>query len=189
MKKILKLLPFIILIIASILVLLWHNNLKQEETEIKRDKFKEEFESFNNEYENIEIPLNNPMYYASKDEIINTLDSTGIILFASPKDNESRKAVVELINIAKKTNVTKINYYNLLEDRQEVEQVDDEEVVVKEKSQFYEQLLERLDKEEITDPTIIYVVDGNIISIENSTNDSTKELMLKVSDSSCEKVC
>ena len=91
----------ILLIISSITIVIWHNNLKTEETKDKKDQFKEEFESFNDEYQLLDIPEDNPMYYAKDDEILNVLDSSGIIFFGNPKDDESRKIIPSLISTAK----------------------------------------------------------------------------------------
>lgn len=175
----------ILLIISSITIVIWHNNLKTEETKDKKDQFKEEFESFNDEYQLLDIPEDNPMYYAKDDEILNVLDSSGIIFFGNPKDDESRKIIPSLISTAKKTNIDQINYYNLSQDRKEEENG----IIIKEQTIFYEILLERLDKEDIKDATVVYVIDGDIIGIEEEkTTSKTKELMLKVSKSIIENV-
>lgn len=90
MREKIKFILIPLLIVASIVVIVLYNNLKKEEKEEKRNQFKEEFEAYNDDYLKLEIPLNNPIIYATKEDILDIFDSTGIIFFASPTDDNSR---------------------------------------------------------------------------------------------------
>ena len=69
-------------------------------------KFKKEYEEYNDSLYNdtklsaMDISEDNPIYYATADEVLNILDGTGIIFFAHPMNQTSRDIIPTLFETA-----------------------------------------------------------------------------------------
>lgn len=172
---------------------------KKEEKQVTADekKFKKEYESLNgvvgegreNAYVDTKIPAQNKMIYASKEEILSLLEKgTGIIYFGFPECPWCRNALPILIEAAKEESVSKIYYYNAKEDRDEKIIKDGKISTEKEGTDFYKKVLENLgDKASFYDglddksikrlyfPTIVFVKEGEILSIHESTVESQED--------------
>ena len=196
-------------------------------------KFKEEYEALNGKlnddgtksYLEIEIDKENPIKYSNYEEINKVLDEgTGVILFGFPECPWCRNAIPELIDIANDLELKTIYYINNLEDR-DIRKLDDEGniVVEREGTKDYQKLLEKLGEnasvyggledttiKRIYFPTVVFVVEGEIIATHVSTvesqsgedpykgmTDNQKEELqliyrdniLKVLNTSCEEEC
>ena len=58
------------------------------------------------------IDEDNPIYYASLDDINHTLENSGIILFCKPTQEECREIIPILLDVAKSNGVKKLKYIN-----------------------------------------------------------------------------
>lgn len=147
-------------------------------------KFKEEYETLNGQeayedktYSKLDLPKENPMVYASLDEILDVIENKeGIIYFGFPECPWCRAAIPLLIDAANELEVEKIYYYDIHEGRDRLELVDGEIVEQKAKSEEYEKLYnalydslsvyQGLEDESIKRlyfPTVYFVKDGEII--------------------------
>lgn len=121
-------------------------------------KFKEEFESFNNlnDYVNVSISSNNPFVYISDSNLIKKIESKEdmVVLFGYSKSNDTRS----ILNTLLKTNLDKIYYLDISSIRDEIA-VDNNQVVIKnEGSTSYHKIMELL-SEHLDD----YVVNGMVV--------------------------
>lgn len=146
-------------------------------------KFKEEYEALNgqevkdNVYTELQIEQDNPMVYATLDEILALIeDGEGIIYFGFPECPWCRTAVPLLLDAAKELEVEKIYYYNVHEGRDSLELVDGEITVKKEKSEEYKAIYDALYDElsvyqgledesikRLYFPTVYFMKDGKVI--------------------------
>ncbi len=161
-------------------------------------KFKEEYEDLNGKlnddgtrsYMSITIPEENPIKYSSYEEINKVLnEGTGVILFGFPECPWCRNAIPELLAIAEDLELKTIYYLNNREDRDT--RVLDEEgniVVEKEGTSEYYKLLEKLSGvaseytglndatiKRIYFPTVVFVLNGEIIGYHEATLDSQED--------------
>lgn len=168
---------------------------KREEKQGTKDeiKFKKEYESLNDDskenYVSMKVPSQNKMVYSSKEEVLSLLEKgTGIVYFGFPSCPWCRNAVPVLIESAKEENVDKIYYYNALEDRNTLSLKDGKIETKKEGTDFYKKLLEKLgDKASVYEgledesikrlyfPTVVFVKDGEIQTLHESTVDGQKD--------------
>lgn len=134
-------------------------------------RFKKEYESYNGKsindslkYPTVDIDKDNPMYYATADEILKVLeDGSGVIYFGYADCPWCRSAVPALLSAAKETSLSKIYYMNVKDER-DLLSVDKNGNVVAEKTGTtgYRKLLEALDS--ILDDYIIEDSDGNSVN-------------------------
>lgn len=198
-KKIILMSFFCLIALLSIWV-------KVNKFEINEDalKFKEEYESLNNEgYKKIEISKNNQIKYSNYEEIVNVLTKgTGIIYLGFPECPWCRNAVPVLLDAATETGVEKIYYYNALSIRDKKSLDKNGEIVIeKEGSKEYKKLVEVLydylgEYEGLNDPsikriyfpTVIFVKDGIIKGLHVSTVDSQKDPSKNLTNNEYEKL-
>lgn len=158
-------------------------------------KFQQEYESLNGvkkengtgSYMEMEVDINNPMKYATIDEIMDVIQvDGGIIYFGFPECPWCRNAVPVLIEAAQETEVETIYYYNAREGRDTLKLKDDGTIeVIKEKGEDYERIYNALyDSLNVYDgledetikrlyfPTVFFIKDGEVISMHESTLDS-----------------
>ena len=167
MKKI-----FIIILIMMItLTLTGCSDKPVEKTDAL--KFKEEYEKNNgvkNEKYNVttrtvNIPEDNPMVYATAEEIIKKIDNkeTFVVYFGFSDCPWCRSVIEELIHVAQDLKVEKVYYVDVKELR-DVKELDENNNVVtsKEGDEHYKKLLEQLDS--VSDDYTLTDKDGNEVS-------------------------
>lgn len=167
MKKIFT----IILIMMLTLTLTGCSDKPVEKTDAL--KFKEEYEKNNgvkNEKYNVttrtvNIPEDNPMVYATAEEIIKKIDNkeTFVVYFGFSDCPWCRSVIEELIHVAKDLKVEKVYYVDVKELR-DVKKLDENNNVVtsKEGDKHYMKLLEKLDS--VLDDYTLTDKDGNEVS-------------------------
>ena len=167
MKKIFT----IILIMMLTLTLTGCSDKPVEKTDAL--KFKEEYEKNNgvkNEKYNVttrtvNIPEDNPMIYATAEEIIKKIDNkeTFVVYFGFSDCPWCRSVIEELIHVAQDLKVEKIYYVDVKELR-DVKKLDENNNVVtsKEGDKHYMKLLEKLDS--VLDDYTLTDKDGNEVS-------------------------
>ena len=136
-------------------------------------KFKEEYEKNNgvkNEKYNVtirtvNIPEDNPMVYATAEEIIKKIDNkeTFVVYFGFSDCPWCRSVIEELIHVAQDLKVEKVYYVDVKELR-DVKELDENNNVVtsKEGDEHYMKLLEKLDS--VLDDYTLTDKDGNEVS-------------------------
>lgn len=157
-------------------------------------KFKEEYEAHNdkinenngNKYTILDIPEENPMVYATFEQVMNILDGSGIIYFGFETCPWCRTAVPVILEAAQDLNINLVYYFNALSLR-DVKALDDKGNIITEQegNPSYYQLLDKIgDVAETYDglnddtikrlyfPTVVVVKDGEIIFYHTSTVES-----------------
>ena len=182
---------------------------KKEETKKEAEtteamNFKMEYETLNNkvntnngkQYKSLNISNNNPVDYASEEEIISILEQkTGIIYLGFPTCPWCRSMLPVLLQTMDNMNIDKLYYLNILEMRDTFE-LDDKGHAekVKDGTEGYYKMLEILDdflepfyltnekgkeidtkEKRIYAPTVIGVKNGRVVGIHVSTVDSQKD--------------
>ncbi len=117
--------------------------------------FKEEYEALNNTersngklYNNVSIPVDNPIKIVSVSEAIDVLDMDKAILYVGAEWCPwCRNAVPVLFDAAKEENIDTIYYLDLDDDKSVYTVVDGKATLTKEGSVAYYDLLKKLDKE------------------------------------------
>lgn len=164
-------------------------------------QFQKEYESLNGkhderEYLEVEIPSNNPIQYATFDEVLEILDKgTGVIYFGFPECPWCRSLVPNLLKAAENTGVDKIYYLNAKEER-DLLKVDESGKIVTEKegSENYQKLLKELDtylseytltnakgkavktgEKRLYFPTVVVVKEGTVVGFHEGTVESQKD--------------
>ena len=178
-------------------------------------KFKKEYESYNNKetksgntYQKLKISSNNPIVYASYDELIDVVkNKTGIIYLGFPNCPWCRTALPVLLKVAEKNKVNTIYYKNIYEDRDSYEIQEDKLVYsVDEKGneikgvEGYFDLMKELDdylteyvisydgteydtnEKRIYAPTIVFVKDGKILGVHIGTVEGQESGFDKLTD-------
>lgn len=122
-------------------------------------------ERFSKEYTNIDT--DNPFVYVNSNRVLNILNNeTGIILVGFSSNAWMQEYVRELYPILKENNITKVYYYDVIEDRTK-------------KTKNFRQIEDLLSKYlKITDmgseylftPALIFVKDGKIINYDDETS-------------------
>ena len=167
MKKIFT----IILVMILTLTLTGCNNQPVEKTDAL--KFKEEYEKnngvkhekYNVTTRTVNIPEDNPMVYATAEEIIKKIDNkeTFVVYFGFSDCPWCRSVIEELIHVAQDLKVEKVYYVDVKELR-DVKELDENNNVVtsKEGDKHYMKLLEKLDS--VLDDYTLTDKDGNEVS-------------------------
>ncbi len=122
-------------------------------------------ERFSKEYTTIDT--DNPFVYVNSNRVLNILNNeTGIILVGFSSNAWMQEYVRELYPILKENNITKVYYYDVIEDRTK-------------KTKNFKQIEDLLSKYlKITDmgaeylftPALIFVKDGKIINYDDETS-------------------
>ena len=198
-KKIL----LIIILVASILLTIFILKPFNKEKEITDNiKFKEEYEKLNNK-ENINVTINenNPFIYSDSKDIINKINNkeSFIVYFGFSECPYCRTILPSLIEVSEYLELDKIYYVDIFDIRDTIIINEDNELeTTKEGTKEYNQLVELFDsvleeytledkegntistdKKRIYAPSIITVVEGEIIALETGLNndlDINKEL-------------
>ncbi len=157
-------------------------------------RFKEEYEAHNNKinenngknYTVLEIDEDNPMVYATFEQVISVLDGEGIIYFGFETCPWCRTAVPVIIEAAKAEGINLIYYFNALSLR-DVKKLDEQGNVITETEgdPKYYQLLEKIGDiaesysglnddsiKRLYFPTVVVVKDKQITLYHTSTVDS-----------------
>ena len=200
MKKIILALVLISLVCLGCTV-------KQNDEEIVQTdalKFKEEYETYNDQinenngknYTNLDIADDNPMVYATFDEIMDVFDGSGIIYFGFETCPWCRTAVPIILEAAEAENINKIYYFNALSIR-DVKSLDASGniVVDQEGDPTYYQLMNKIGAiaesyaglnddsiKRLYFPTVVVVKDGEIVFYHTSTVESQTDPYLPLTD-------
>lgn len=125
---------------------------KEEKTD--EGLFKEEYESYNGQYIDLEISQNNLMKYSTVDEVNTLIQSgTGVVYIGKPDDDLSRKAVDVLIDVANNTDLETIYYLEELDGVVLGTEITEQKV-----------------------PLVLFVLDGKITSYHVGTIDDKVDL-------------
>lgn len=166
-------------------------------------EFKTEYESLNGEknsngkeYVPIELPKENPMVYATADEIVEALDGDAIIYFGFSSCPWCRNALPVLIDAAKEKEVEKILYFDIKEERDQLELQEDGSIKeIKPKGEGYQKIYDKLyDSLEVYEglnddsikriyaPTVIFVRGGKVVKYHVSTVESQVDASVPMTD-------
>lgn len=201
MQILIPLILIVVLIIASTIYIINYNNKDQI-------KFKKEYENLNNQkLENnnkarkVIIPGNNPIIYATAEEISKKIDNkeTFAVYFGFSKCPWCRSIISNLLKAAKDLNVKKIYYIDVENIRDIKEFKNDKIKTTKKGSNGYYKLLKSLDNilddYKITDknnteisvnekriyaPTIVGIVDGKAQKSTTGISSLQKEPYMKL---------
>ena len=131
-------------------------------------RFEKEYEGYNGKqisdnlkYMEVDIDDENPIVYATVDDIVELLkDGSGVIYFGYPECPWCRNAVPVLLDAAEEVGISKIYYMNMKDQRDELIVDDNGNIIAKDTGTAdYKKLLTVLD--EILDDYIIKDKDGN----------------------------
>ena len=192
MKKKTKIiiLILILLLFGGLLTFFIINNKNKELIIEDSLKFKEDYESVNDQkvsdelsYSSLDIPKNNPMKYSSYEEIFKILDNgTGVIYLGFPECPWCRNIVPVLIDTALKSKIDTIYYLNIKDDRNVLSLTKKGKIKTeKEGTEDYLKLVDLLkdnlreyeglnnkDIKRIYVPLVIFVKDGKVIGTYES---------------------
>ena len=186
-----------LIIIGLVVVTGCKGEVKVKKENSDEVKFKQEYESLNGKtndskkvYKTISISADNGIKYSSSKNIIKLLESgTGVIYFGFPECPWCRNALPVLLSAKKSTDLETIYYYNALNIR-DTKHLDDSGNIVEDKkgSDDYYKILELLgDKADVYEglndesikrlyfPTVVFVRNGEVLSIHSSTVESQKD--------------
>ena len=195
MKK--NVIIIVLLIVTAIISTILIYEFNKKDTISDTIKFKQEYESLNGKYNKsskryveISIDKENPFVYASYDEIVKILENgTGIIYFGFPECPWCRTAVPVLIDAAKELSIEKIYYFNALDIR-DTKRLDQNGniIIEKEGTEEYKKLINLMyevlpEYDGLNDPTIkrlyfptvVFVDNGEILSIHEDTVTSQED--------------
>ena len=195
-KKLIVLMPILLFVLTVF------GYLKVFNTNMDNIKFKNEYEKLNEKYYEVKIDKNNKIKYSSYKELYKIIGKgTGIIYLGHNEDNDSRFAIETLLKALKDNEISDTIYYlDIYNDRDMYTIEDNNLVYEKDKngneikgSKEYFKLIEYLDNylgeyvlylddiefdtnvKRIPIPTIIFVKDGNIVSLESISLEINKE--------------
>jgi thiol-disulfide isomerase/thioredoxin len=200
----LKIILMSVLVICSVATIGIYDLINKEE-EVTNDaiKFKDEYESLNDSsnedgktYPSVSISTNNPIVYATYDEIFDILDGkTGVIYLGFPECPWCRNLVPNLLTAAKKVGIDKIYYINMRDERNILSLDDGSIVTEKEGTLGYNKLVEKLSDvlevysgldddsiKRIYVPFVIFVKDGEIVSTHLGTVDSQDDPYIELNE-------
>lgn len=200
--KIILMLSIFLVIMAGIAVTVnekKENKNSNTNTNVQKDslRFKEEYEAYNNKereddrgnyFQELSIPKENPIKYATAKEVANVIENgTGVIYFGYPTCPWCRNAVPVLIEAAQKKSLDTIYYLNVNEYKNMFAVKDGKVIKIKDEKEGYYDLLKVLDKEldpfiitsngknyevgekRIYVPFIVFVQKGKIVSTHQGT--------------------
>lgn len=201
MQILIPLILIVVLIIASTIYIINYNNKDQI-------KFKKEYENLNNQkLENnnkarkVIIPGNNPIIYATAEEISKKIDNkeTFAVYFGFSKCPWCRSIISNLLKVAKDLNVEKIYYVDVENIRDIKELKNDKIKTTKKGTKGYYKLLKSLDnilddykiidknnteisanEKRIYAPTIVGIVDGKAQKSTTGISSLQKEPYMKL---------
>lgn len=163
-----------IIIALIVLIILVGIYFLTEKSSSDAAKFKEEYETLNGTIRekdgktirSITIPINNPMVYATEDEVVEMINNkeTFLIYFGFEDCPWCRSILPNLIKAANDLKLNKIYYVNIKDIRDTIELKNGKLTTTKEGSEGYYQLLELLDN--VLDDYAIQDEDNNTIYTE-----------------------
>lgn len=198
-KTLRSILMIVIFLVALVGISVTLNDRKENKPSNTEDgrKFKEEYEAYNNKereddkgnyFQELDIPENNPIKYASIEEAIDLLNKgTGVIYFGYPTCPWCRNAVPVLLEAAKEKKINRIYYLNVNEYKNTFMVNDGKVEKVKEEKEGYYELLNSLDsvldpyvltsdgktyevgEKRIYVPFVVFVKDGKIVNTHLGT--------------------
>ena len=206
MKKVLSII-LIVMMIISITGCTVSDDIKDS------DKFKEEYELQNGkksksgkEYRKVSIPEDNPVVYATAEEISKKIDNkeTFIVYFGFSTCPWCRSVIEELIKCANDSDVDKI-YYVDIKDIRDIREInkDGEIETTKEGTKGYMELLDKLDEvldeytvtvtdseedeisleeKRIYAPNLVAVVNGKATKLEDGISDKLTDPYMELTD-------
>lgn len=198
MNKQYKIIDVLLLIVSLCLMLLL---IIDNYVTSDQKKFKLEYEKYNGKesllyskkYPTIEIPITNNIEYTSYKKVIKILEKgTGVVFLSYPQCIKSRIIISDFLNDAKKMNVDKIYYANIYSIRDEKKLIDNKVETIKKGTNDYYKILELLgenkkvykevgdDSSRIYLPAIIFVKNGNLESVYQSSSDSDEQSFKKM---------
>ena len=201
---------FVILAVIALLIITGCT-YEKEETISDAVKFKEEYESINNDkiegsdnvVRELNIPEDNPFVYASANDIVTMMDNneTFVVYFGFAECPWCRSVLPTLIEVSEELNLDKIYYVDVSEIRDKLDVDDDGNVVVvKEGSEGYLGLLNRLEKvlddytltyedekvemgeKRIYAPNVVSIVNGEAKELETGISDEQDDAYMKLTD-------
>lgn len=195
MKKVL----YTLLIVFLLIIVTGCSNKDTDES-----KFKEEYESLNNEYLEIDIIKDNNIKYSTVNEVVDILQNgTGIIYLGNPLDAMSRNVIPVLLESASELGVEEI-YYLKIKNEDSENQIESLTPSMADYKTLFDTLKDSLDSYKLEDnsispindedntiviPTVIFVYEGEIVGTHTNsvkthvdpnqllTNDEKNELM------------
>lgn len=191
MKKIFN---YLFIAILSVLVITGCGSEKESKKE-EKEKVKFEIDSvsaekFKNEYEqyndvevngvvlmNLDIPEENPIHYATYDELLTIFDETSIVFFGSPTSVDSREIISTLFETAEANEISRIYYVNLNNFENQFENQGGQIVKTVNEQEGYYEVLDKLfleldeyfidgidvGEKRIYAPTVLFIQDGEVI--------------------------
>lgn len=205
MKNIVQIIIAIVITIVGMFCIYEVLNKKEEDKKITySEKFKNEYESFNNKtnsngikYPDVTIPNNNNMVYSTEEEVVDIIkNGTGVIYFGYPECPWCRNAVPVLIDAANETSLDKIYYLNAKDIRDTKILDADGNIVTKKKgTKGYYEIVESLDKyldsydgledesiKRLYVPTVVFIKDGVVVAIHVDTVESQEDPYTPLND-------
>ena len=188
----------IVLMPVLLIILFAFGYLNVTNTKTDPIKFKNEYEKYNNEFYKITVNKDNNIKYSNYDEITKAIKSdTAIFYFGTSKDNDSRYAINNLLNLLENKKMDTVVYYlDISNDRYSYVVENDKVVYELDKngneikgSNDYIKLVSVLDefllpyklevndktydtlKKQILIPTLVFVKSGSILGALNVTVD------------------
>ncbi len=204
-KGLIKFIAIVILVLIAIFAVykIFQTGTKDSHT------FRDEYECLNGVinpnnnkvYPNVSIPSDNRVVYSNYDEILDVLDNgTGVIYLGYPECPWCRNAIPVLVDAVKSSNVDKIYYMNMKDERDQKD-IDVKTLqvkTIKEAAPGYYKLLEKLDKyldeytvtkdeieyslgeKRIYVPMVIFVKNGEVIGVHTDTVSSQTDPFVKL---------
>lgn len=168
-KKIVIIIILIILIIGTLYLI-----IKEDPDNIK---FKNEYEKYNNltynennkkeSFYNVKIEKENPIIYLTNETVIEEMKKENKLIFiGTAENNDTRKSITTLLQVAKDNGIEKIYYYDI---KDEINNKD---------SKIYQELTKKLNKEEISMPLLMLIKDKKVENYYEGTKNQ-KELSTK----------
>lgn len=202
------------LLLVTMVITLYIKVVNNHDKEIKSNedamRFKEEYENLNDKkqsseklYKTIAVDEQNPMIYASYDDIKKVItDGTGVIYFGFPECPWCRNAVPVLLEAAKETGIDKIYYFNALSIRDKKHLDEDGNIIVDDEgTKEYKELLELLyddlgEYEGLNDssvkrlyfPTVVFIKNGEILGLHIGTVDSQTDSSVALTSAQTEEL-
>lgn len=192
-------------IIPILIIILLTECVSNKVVEKDAKKFKDEYETLNDKindtnnkkYLEVNIDDDNPIVYASYDEVIDLIkNDTAVIYFGFPECPWCRNAIPVLIDAANELGIEKIYYYNAVSIRDKKSLDENGNIVIEaEGTKEYKKLVELLydylpvysglnddSIKRLYLPTVLFVKEGKILGQHTSTVDSQKDPYIGLSD-------
>ena len=201
-----KLLSYLFVAFLSVLVITGCGSKKDKKDDKKEDvkfevdsvsaeKFKNEYEQYNDievngvVLMNLDIPEENPIHYATYEELLTIFDETSIVFFGSPTSVDSREIIETLFETAKANDISRIYYVNLNNFENQFENQGGQIVKTVNEQEGYYEVLDKLfleldeyfidgmdvGEKRISAPSIFFIQDGTVIGKYTSASFADEE--------------